>query len=246
MNRVMEKSGRKRSFWGVIFIICGLILLLKQFNLIPIGLADFLITWKMLLVVIGLANLISGNRTGGIILILIGGFFILPDLVNVPDIVHQLYWPLGLIIVGILILTNRQRCRHFHRDCNFPGKEKPSSLDEFDDFLIFGGREQNFSTDNLKGGKLFTIFGGFDYNLTRCKPVKDGASIEVFVMFGGVTLNVPPDWVVKNDLTPIFGGFSDSRLKSGQMPYDPEKTLVIKGFCMFGGVSIESKGYFLS
>ncbi len=239
----------KKYFWGIIFILIGVVLILKILHLIPAGVADFLITWKMLLVVIGIANLIGGHLIGGTILIGVGAFFILPDIVHVSGVADQLYWPIGMILVGVWILTRHMNHRHFlgmrhHPHCVTYNSDP--SFDQFDDFVFFGGKKQVFSSPAFKGGKVTCIFGGTEYNLIHSQPQKGGAIIDLFVLFGGMSLNVPPGWTIRNEITPVFGGFSDERKKYGPVAVpDPEKMIIIRGFAMFGGINIESKGYFL-
>ena len=86
----MEQKGNKRFYLGVVLIVVGAILILQRLNLIPWDIADLLISWQMILIAIGVFSLLGGNRTGGIILIGIGGFFLLPELVDVPKEVRRI------------------------------------------------------------------------------------------------------------------------------------------------------------
>ena len=61
-------------------------------------------------------------------------------------------------------------------------------------------------------------------------------------MFGGSTFIVPPDWNVRVEVTPLFGGFTDKRAASTQDTgvKDPRKELFITGFVMFGGGEVKN------
>lgn len=199
---------------------------------------NFLITWKMLLLAIGLISLFNGNKTGGIILILISAFFIIPDFVEVSENIQKLYWPVGLIGLGaIIILRDRARNRRANFYSNNAGNQY------FEDFVMFGGREQLLSSNHFEGAKTTSIFGGLGYDLTRCKISPDGATVDIFTLFGGTTLNLPPDWSVNNQVSTVFGGLNDERTKNPALRPNPEKTLTIRGLCLFGGIELESKNY---
>ncbi len=61
--------------------------------------------------------------------------------------------------------------------------------------------------------------------------------LDLFVMFGGYTIYVPQDWNVIIDLVPIFGGFSDKRVRS-MVVKETDRSIVISGTCIFGGGEI--------
>ena len=168
----------RRAILGLFLVLIGAIILLD--NLRYIQLPYYLFSWMTLLMAIGIFNIISGNRTAGIILLLIGGVFFLQDL----DLYYfdlKDYWPLILIIIGITFIFR-------HR---FKTIDRHSSDDDFfDDLNIFGGSEKKFVSQNLKGGKITNIFGGSTIDLRESK-LNQGAFIEVFTMFGGCTVLVP-------------------------------------------------------
>ena len=231
----MEQKGNKRFYLGVVLIVVGVILILQRLNLIPWDLADLLISWQMLLIAIGLFLIIGGNRVGGLILVAIGGFFILPEFVHVPHEFRRIYWPLVLVIIGAALLFR-------HKGCNRQIKEGPAdkSFDQFDDFVIFGGREIFINTQELKGGRSTSIFGGIENDFRKAQLSPQGAVIDCLCVFGGTGLKVPLDWNVRNEVTAIFGGVTDKRgdtYREGNL--DPSKTIVIKGVIVFGGVEIK-------
>ena len=55
---------------------------------------------------------------------------------------------------------------------------------------------------------------------------------------GGVDLKVPAHWNILIEVSPIMGGVDDKR-KLHEVT-DPDSTLVIKGFCLFGGLEIKN------
>lgn len=231
----IERRGNKRFYIGLILILIGGVLILERLDLIPWNVADLLISWQMLLIAIGTLLLFGKNFVAGFILIGIGSFFILPEITNVPDKFRQLYGPLALVIVGLLLLFR-------HKGCNRQIREgvKNKQFDQFDDFVIFGGREVFINTQDLKGGRATSIFGGIEYDLRQANLSPAGAVIDCICIFGGTGIKVPAGWNVKNEVTTIMGAFSDKRGDTFQQTeINPTKTLVIKGVTLFGGVEVK-------
>lgn len=79
-----EGRGNKRFLFGIILIVVGVVWIMKRLGYIPEMWEDVLISWQMLLIVIGAVSLVGGNRTAGIIIMMIGGFFMIPELVEIP------------------------------------------------------------------------------------------------------------------------------------------------------------------
>lgn len=251
-----RRKSDKRFYFGVILIAVGVILILERLNLIPESMADMLISWQMLLIGIGALSLIGGNRTAGTILIVIGATFMVPELITVPHEIRRIYWPLILVILGILILMRQRDHQKWGNKGNDPFTNAPNSdnppsgpadssystnsFNTFDDFVIFGGREIFVNSPALAGGKATSIFGGIEFDLRKASLQPGGATIDCVSVFGGCGFKIPMDWNVRNEVTTIFGAFTDKRGETySDRYYDPSKTLVIKGISLFGGIEVK-------
>lgn len=243
-----QKNSNKRFYFGVILIVVGIIMILEKLNLIPESVSDLLISWQMLLVGIGILSLIGGNRVGGTILILVGTFFMIPELIDVPYEIRQIYWPLILVAIGVALLL-RHRDRQNALAGIDPGVKAPlehelinnnNSHDSFDDFVIFGGREIFINSQAFAGGKATSIFGGMEFDLRKANMRPGGAVIDCVSVFGGCGFKIPMDWNVRNEVTTLFGAFTDKRGDTfNERYYDPSKTVVIKGVSIFGGIEVK-------
>ena len=60
---------------AAVFIIVGLLFLGRNFGIIDSDLFGILVSWQMLLIVVGVVNLIKRHFFGGVITIAIGGLF---------------------------------------------------------------------------------------------------------------------------------------------------------------------------
>ncbi|HAH25002.1 MAG TPA: hypothetical protein DCL77_14820 [Prolixibacteraceae bacterium] len=243
-----QANSNKRFYFGVILIAIGCIMILEKLNLIPESVSDVLLSWKMLIVGIGVLSLISGNRVGGIIMIAIGGFFMIPELFDVPDDLRRIYKPLILVAIGVALLL-RQRSKPFPTIHSSVIGERPleaesipndNSHNTFDDFVIFGGREVFINSQAFVGGKATSIFGGMEFDLRKASMVPGGAVIDCVSVFGGCGFKIPMDWNVRNEVTTLFGAFTDKRGDTfNERYYDPSKTVVIKGVSIFGGIEVK-------
>ncbi|MFO7853557.1 MAG: LiaF transmembrane domain-containing protein [Bacteroidota bacterium] len=221
---------------GVVLILLGFMLIIRNTGFMPNYFEDIIFSWQMLLIAIGFVmTLGTGNKTPGLIVMAVGGFFIIPEVLDIPFRTYRLFWPAILIIIGIIVLTN---ARLFNRESW--KSESSSSNDIVDMVNIFGGGERRILSQNFQGGKISCVFGGGEIDLTGAKLAQGTHEMEIACVFGGVSLIVPPDWNIVIDVTPVLGGFSDDRKTSGSV-IDMSKTLVVKGAVVFGGGEI--KGY---
>jgi predicted membrane protein len=231
-----QDSNRSRMVIGLIIIAAGAMLLFRNLNFFP-PYFNFLFSWKMILVIVGLIVFMnSSNKTSGIILIAVGGIFLIPDILGVPYFnTWRVVLPVLLIVVGLLILLRR----NFDTRSYDAGNSK-YDMDYIDEVAIFGGIEKNINTSSFKGGKITAIFGGGEINLLNSDLAEGKNSIDMLAVFGGVTLYVPDDWSVKVDIVPIFGGFSDTRSHSRLIVKDASRELIIRGMVIFGGGEIKT------
>lgn len=219
----MASPGLKRAIIGILFITVGTLFLLDNLGY-DIDVPYYLFSWPAVFVVLGFINILSGNIRAALIFFGLATIFYLQyyDIVNLRDI-----WPVILIVIGLSFF--------FRKKIN--GASSRESTDDYiDEVAIFGGTEKKFIAQELKGGKITSIFGSCEIDLKGSKA-QENAKFEVFCLFGGVELILPEDWKVNMNATAILGGFSDSRKN---LTDKPTTTIHIKGFTMLGGGEIKS------
>lgn len=239
-----NSSTTARLITGIILIVLGGLFLLDNYGIIYFSLPRFLFHWEYILIAIGIYILAtSSNKSAGIILISIGLIFRFPQ-----------FWPLLLVALGVYIILKRnidKNLANISPKSNDPNQSnsfnstKDSATDQafndsIDDVSIFGGGTKSFSSKNFKGGKMTAIFGGSDIHLENCTLAHGRNELDLFVMFGGYDIYVPQDWNIIINVTPIFGGFSDKRMKDPNRVYEDDKVLVIKGMVLFGGGEVKN------
>jgi predicted membrane protein len=226
-----EPKNNRRAIAGILLICVGLLLIAVNFNWLPWNLRGALFSWQGLLMLIGLFMLLSReNRLAGFILIGIGGFFLIPRVLDIPFNWHRLFWPAVLVAIGLLLITRRWGTSRI------PAGE---GIDFIDDSAIFGGGDKVITSQNFRGGKLTAIFGGSKIDLRSATLAKGRNVLDIFFMFGGSKLIIPTNWDIKIEVSSIFGGFSDKRRMRPDEVRDPSRELVIKGVTIFGGGDIE-------
>jgi len=243
-NYMQENPHRNsnRVVIGIVLVIAGFFLAIRNFGFLPDFMYNIIFSWQMLLIIIGLVmTLGSSKKTAGYILMAVGGFFIIPLAFSATFPQYNLFWPAIFIVIGIIfIFTTGSRHGRLH-GVHGPFSGTSQSTEDYIDYLnIFSGGERQVISDNFKGGKVTSVFGGNEIDLTKAKLAPGRSEIEIACVFGGTTLIVPDDWTVIIDVVPVLGGFTDSRKLSPGRTVDPLKQLVIKGAVVFGGGEIKS------
>ncbi len=225
-----------RAIIGVVLVLVGAFLIMRNTGIFPGFIDQIIFSWPMLLVTIGLVITLgsSDNKTGGIIVMAVGAFFLLPKLFSFT-FNFNMFWPSVFIIIGLIfIFTKRKGGWH--------GVSRVSQVgDDYIDIInIFSGGERQIVTDNFRGGKITSIFGGSEIDLTQAKLSPGISELEIACIFGGTTIIVPTDWNIKVEVVPVLGGFGDERKLNLGRAIDTSKQLIIKGAVVFGGGEIKS------
>lgn len=87
------------------------------------SLFDLLVSWPMLLVVSGIFTIFHRNPVGGMLLVGVGVYFLFPQLNWITNDFLRVYWPLGLILLGLVIMLKRKdsiRTKKHKRPFNHP------------------------------------------------------------------------------------------------------------------------------
>jgi predicted membrane protein len=234
------ENTNRRAILGIFLIVVGAVWVLERLGMIPSFLNDIFISWQMLLIGLGIFISIAGNKTKGIILIVAGAFFLLPEAFHIPYEIRRIGWPLFIILVGIiLIMLHSQKKDSTSSHTSFNKKEH-QNIDFFEDFVVFGGREVFVDSQNFLGGQTAAVFGSAQYDFRQAQLSSNGAEVQALAVFGSTIFKVPQGWNVKNEVTAIFGAFTDKRGSTLNQINDPSRTLIIKGFALFGGVEIKN------
>lgn len=238
-----KQNAAKRFMVGLIILLVGSALLLRSLGLYGEIINEYFFRWEMILIALGAISLFSHDGPGpGIILLLLGTIFYTRDYIELPYEVS--FWQLLIAIIfifsGIIMIFRRKRnftCRQY----DYTEKKNNEDSNAIDEVAVFGGCDKTIVTNNFRGGRILTVFGGANINLTRSKLAPGKNYVDVLAVLGGIKLIVPEDWNVKISTVSIFGGFSDKhRVYPPEAADDEKPQLIIKGFIFFGGGEIKS------
>ena len=103
-----------KALLGAAVIIVGSMILLDNLDVVYFPWKEYLLSWKTIMIVVGLAFLLTQkNVTAGIILISLGTVFWLPEMLDHQITLKQVFWPSLLITIGLVVIfkTRHQRAQ---------------------------------------------------------------------------------------------------------------------------------------
>ena len=136
--------------------------------------------------------------------------------------------PMLLILLGGLILWR-----------SFGGRwavERSERGDTVHNVALMAGHELRCDASEFRGGSLTAIMGGCELDLSGATPVAGGAELDLVAIWGGIEIRVPPEWKVVSHVTPLMGGFEDSRELISESA--GSKRLTLRGVAIMGGIEI--------
>jgi predicted membrane protein len=242
-------KNRGKLITGLLIMLFGVLFLMREMD---VNVPRWIFSAPTILMAIGLVILIQHKfqKTSGYIVFAIGLIWRLnksfPDMINMRIII-----PCAIIIFGLSMIykakfgksKSRKNWNKLNDDPKFSsffgdGKSQYAPEDFIDAVSIFGAVKKNVTTKNFKGADLFTLFGGTEINLSHA-DIQQKAFIDLTTIFGGAEIIVPSDWNVQSEIVSILGGVEDNRAARA-VDTENQKTLVLKGTCVFGGVEIKS------
>ncbi len=251
-NNWKKNEQRGRIVTGLFVIGAAILFFIREAGTI---IPHWIFTWPTLLIVIGIISGIKHQfkNIKWLVLILIGGVFLAGDVF--PELNFERYeLPIILLIIGlVMIFKPKNRYKNFSKykysKHSFNNGEtwnvgvNDASANSSDDYIlinnVFGGTKRNIISKDFKGGDLRNTFGGCELNLMQAQ-ITNEAVLTINQQFGGAKIIIPSNWVIKSDLSCIFGGVEDERAPMNVTALADRKTLVLRGNVLFGGVEIIS------
>ena len=229
----------------------GALLLLFNAGLLPWEYKKIIFSWQMLLAAMGFLLLFSRNGwIAGIVLILIGGFFILPKFnIEGLEFITQNVWALVFMVVGVFIICGAVRRRNYFQfgvfvgDSSKKGKWKNHKNDSghIESTCVFSDAKEKWDMNNFKGGEINSVFGGIEIDLSEAQLAEGANNLILNAVFGGVILYVPADWNIEIQKSQAFGSFEDNRPNRSFNEIDDNRKLIITANVVFGNGEIKCK-----
>lgn len=248
MNRMTSSKNKINPsvVFGLLIACSGLLYILRQFKLISFNIA----LWPLFFIAAGiLSGMKNGfNRVWPIFWIFIGVYNLIPDF-KIGDVTSdQLFWPVMLIMGGILIVLRGKR-----KEENWMGQreelvkkfynnnEEVTNSESFVNIeALFGGRKEFITSKQFSGCNATAICGGAEINLMQADNTIQPMVIDVRVVFGGIEIIVPSHWEIINEVDVLFGGIEDKRNLRTAPDASDTKQLLLRGSVTFGGLELKS------
>lgn len=128
----------------------------------------------------------------------------------------------------------------FNKDYNSDYNKEQNSADMIDEVSVFNSIKRRITSQNFRGGRITSIFGGADIFMNEAKLAQGEQVLDIVAIFGGIDLYVPRDWRVIVKTVTIFGGFDDNRFRDSGVEIADDRAIVIKGFVLFGGGDVKN------
>jgi predicted membrane protein len=198
----------RRHAGGRILIPLGLVfvggaLMMRQLGM---PMPEWLFSWQMLLIVIGIfsgfAHAFRGP--GWLIMILIGSFFLMDQLIPGMDI-HRFIWPAVIIVVGLVMLIRPKKPNWMDPNC--ANRWKQRDMERWQrrrnrrGYPGMGGYPGG--TEDYNTGAATDTSGGPGYG---SKSFSSEDYIDATTVFGGIHKNIVSKNFKGGDLTIFMGG----------------------------------------
>jgi predicted membrane protein len=202
--------------------------------------------WPLLFVLLGVMNLMSPSGRFKGLLLVVAGLFLQLNQLGITHLSFADVWPIALIVIGLLLMWGSLENRGFLRakakalqDFREQIHGAGGSQAMFNAVAVFGGCERRVSGQNFQGGRATAVFGGVELDF-RDADIASEAILEVNCIFGGVEIRVPETWHVHSRSLPVFGGYEDRTRQASTPAGGTQKTLIVTGMVVFGGVEIKN------
>lgn len=106
-RNMRERDHNPARSIGVFLIVFGLMMAAVIFDVLNFGDRDEYAKWQLLLIFIGLIVLFNRNVVGGLIMLSIGTYFLLPELnYHLPELYEEVYWPIAIVVLGLVFIVS--------------------------------------------------------------------------------------------------------------------------------------------
>ena len=221
----------KRVTWGLVFVIVGVLLCLRAFDLFDFNI--FFDGWWTLFIIIPcfIGLLTDDDKMSSLFFLIVGVLLLLAcqDIISFK-VFGKLIFPVIILLIGLSMLFKNmfnKKINHTIAKIN----ETSESKDEYS--AVFSGQDIDLDKLEFKGTTLNAIFGGVKLDL-RNAIIKKDVVITGKAIFGGIDIYTPDNVNVQVKSNSVFGGVENKNKNN-----DKKITIYIDATCVFGGIDIK-------
>jgi predicted membrane protein len=239
---------RGRIIGGFLFFLAGSLFLLREFGF---AIPNWVFTWKMLLIAIGVFVGIKHKfrNFSWLVLILVGSAFLIQDFM--PSLaIGKFIWPLIIMAIGLKMILrpkhrfNKEQYRWKYRSPQWKEgyqylNEKKKSGDSLELNVVMGAIKKSVITKEFGGGEINCVLGGSEVDFMNA-DFEGEVRLEVNLVMGAVTLLIPNSWLIKSEIVSVMGSVEDRRNIVHDYKSNSSKVLILSGNAVMGGIEIKS------
>ncbi|MCL2561806.1 MAG: cell wall-active antibiotics response protein [Rikenellaceae bacterium] len=227
-----------------ILILAGFAIFAHKQGWLGGRLYDILISWQMLLIVLGAWALALRNWWSGILLTGVGAFFLIPVLTDAAPGWARTYWPLLLVLVGLLIIVGLLRRRSWIMRFELCGDAKTATHNTGEGFVnseVSMGEVNHIVLDPVfTGARLRNSLGSTTLDLRHTALAEGETYIDIDCNLGAVELFLPYDWIVETLVSTMLASIEDKRILRSNGTPDVSRKLVLRGRVSLGSIEIKN------
>ncbi|MDX5321908.1 MAG: cell wall-active antibiotics response protein [Bacteroidota bacterium] len=234
-NRGNHQQGGR--FLGVILLLGGILWLLHRLQITYFP--DWLFSGPTLVFAAGLYYTVKTRfrKAGPLFITLLAVVWFLKKNNFLSPTWEYLTFPIILIALGAYFILRPKSSGDKETDERCGIIEVDDSGDRLRLEALFCGSKKRILSKDFKGGKVEVVFGGTELNFSQADFDRE-ITLDVSIVFGGLKLIVPSNWDIQMQMSTVAAGVEDKRAYGLQVV--PDKTLVLKGDVIFGGVEIQN------
>lgn len=225
MKPYKHKNNDGSIVFGIIIIFIGVILLLRKLGFFIPG---WVLSWPMILIAVGTFTLIKHEFRSffGAVTLFIGSYFLLRNEFDFDFGLGQYIWPVGLIILGIYLVTQKKRENRVLDEIRNSWEKNRSN-----------SSTSSFSSSKVEEAKVVDENEGASKNsgegFTRTTGTSFADRLNIDAIFSGVNRRMMTKNFQGGKITAAFGG-ADIDLSQS----DFNGVVTIQVDIIFGGVKM--------
>ncbi|MCM1244811.1 MAG: hypothetical protein NC293_04105 [Roseburia sp.] len=234
----MNKTKKDNVFWGVLFLLAAVYIIINNFGFAPdINVMKVIVA--VLCAVVFFKSLFRVEFGGmlfslAILAILFDDELGITAITPWPVLVAALLGSIGLnMIFGNHTGTKRRRGDK-NSGTHYTVHGDSVSGDEIVINGMFNGYKKNISSDHFKKADVSCKFCGIEISFDDVMIQDGSAVVNLELYFSGVELYIPYSWKIVNNTDCMFGGFDEHRASNGEE--GPE--IIFEGNVRFSGVDV--------
>lgn len=223
MKRYSSPRNDGGFVFGFVILIIGVLLLLKK---IGFFVPSWVLTWPMILIVIGVFTLIKHefkSLFGGFMLFL-GSYFLLRNEFGFNMTLDRYIFPIALIVLGVYLITKKKKEQDLIRDiqAKWQVNQKKGTMDTSAEEVIEDPSDP--STDTGKGAKS---------NIGNMSGTSFSDTLNIDAILSGVNKRILSKNLKGGKLTAAFGGIDLDLTQA-----DIQGPVTIQVDVIFGGMKL--------